>query len=291
METLFEHIMRRPMAGRKTHLSGCGCRKCQQNQAFSTIQNELLFEATFNSFGDPGGDVIQVRNRKEAAKSDLVPVSSNRQLEKKTAAAWKKLVTAARKDGIPHPRLTVKSGFRSVKRQERLWANALKKYGSAQKARKWVARPGKSSHQTGRAIDFNMGVSNSSRLVAQQKRTKAFKWLQANANRFGFYNYRAEPWHWEYNPTSAQESSSGISTIIGGVTDFFENIWSKGNAAAIVYQMTQKGIRDPDKITDEIFYYHHPELKRRPIRSSEKDLAAEWLSIRKNIVTPLLQKL
>lgn len=291
METLLDHITREVSGEKAGHRFGCGCNKCQKMQNSSGNLDEILLESGFNSFGDPGGNVIQISNRREAKKGDLVKVSKWISLEKKTAEAWKKLVAAARKDGIPHPRLTVKSGFRSVKRQERLWANALKKYGSAEKARKWVARPGKSSHQTGRAIDFNMGVSNSSKLVAQQKRTKAFKWLQANANKFGFYNYRAEPWHWEYNPTSAQESSSGISSIIGGVTDFFENIWSKGNAAAIVYQMTQRGIRDPDKITDEIFYYHHPELKRRPIRSSEKDLAAEWLSIRKNIVTPLLQKL
>ena len=30
-----------------------------------------------------------------------------------------------------------------------------------------------------------------------------YKWLQINAELFGFYPYTREPWHWEYNPPSA----------------------------------------------------------------------------------------
>jgi hypothetical protein len=31
-----------------------------------------------------------------------------------------------------------------------------------------------------------------------QTRTPAYRWMVANASRFGFVNYAFEPWHWEY---------------------------------------------------------------------------------------------
>ena len=38
------------------------------------------------------------------------------------------------------------SGFRSDAEQRRLWADALRRYGSAQRAAQWVAPPGRSRH-------------------------------------------------------------------------------------------------------------------------------------------------
>jgi LAS superfamily LD-carboxypeptidase LdcB len=38
--------------------------------------------------------------------------------------------------------------------------------------------------------------------VADQRQTPAWQWLVGNAERFGFYPYTTEPWHWEYNPPS-----------------------------------------------------------------------------------------
>ena len=49
-------------------------------------------------------------------------------------------INAAKADGID---LGIGSGFRSVEKQKQLWEQALKKYGSPEKARKWVAPPGK----------------------------------------------------------------------------------------------------------------------------------------------------
>ncbi|HXH01995.1 MAG TPA: peptidoglycan-binding protein [Candidatus Competibacteraceae bacterium] len=116
------------------------------------------------------------------------------------AEAWKALIDAARSDGIPHPLLLPTSGFRDPEHQRRLWERALKKYGSPQAARKWVAPPGSSPHQSGRAIDFYLGGKNSSGNIANLRRLPAYKWLVENAECFGFYPYEAEPWHWEYNP-------------------------------------------------------------------------------------------
>jgi LAS superfamily LD-carboxypeptidase LdcB len=53
-----------------------------------------------------------------------------------------------------------------------------------------TARPGTSNHEQGLAIDFTSGGS------VLTRSSSAFKWLQNNARRFGFYNLPSEPWHW-----------------------------------------------------------------------------------------------
>lgn len=55
------------------------------------------------------------------------------------------------------------------------------------KANPPTAVPGDSRHETGDAIDFQNCDSHS---------TKAYKWLAANAGKFGIYNLSSEPWHW-----------------------------------------------------------------------------------------------
>ncbi len=50
--------------------------------------------------------------------------------------------------------VTINSGFRSVERQQELWLEALKKYGSPEAARRWVAPPGRSQHGKGFAADL-----------------------------------------------------------------------------------------------------------------------------------------
>jgi LAS superfamily LD-carboxypeptidase LdcB len=149
----------------------------------------------------PGGGRIQ--NKQAPASSSLVQVQGRYNaipLHPLAAQAWKALVSAARADGLAAPLLLPTSGFRSPETQKRLWEEALEKYGSPEKARKWVAPPGSSPHQTGRAIDFYLGDKNSSGNVANLQRLPAYKWLVQNAVCFGFYPYQAEPWHWEYNP-------------------------------------------------------------------------------------------
>mgnify|MGYP002140046610 FL=1 len=49
--------------------------------------------------------------------------------------------------------LQVYSGYRSPERQAQLWDAALKKYGSPEAARKWVAPPGRSQHGHGNAAE------------------------------------------------------------------------------------------------------------------------------------------
>lgn len=82
------------------------------------------------------------------------------------------------------------SGFRSRERQTQLWNAALKKYGSAAAARKWVAPPGNSNHEGGFAVDLGGDLALAHKLAPQ----------------FGLYFPMGhEPWHVE--PVGHRDSS------------------------------------------------------------------------------------
>ncbi len=128
------------------------------------------------------------------------------QLEAQTYAAYKRMIAAAAKDlgtSIQFTKtgeladgekfLRIVSAYRSPAYQEALrrkepnaGRGALAKF---------------SAHATGQALDLYVGgepvtTKDHNRLL--QVQTPAYKWLVKNANRFGFYNYFYEPWHWEY---------------------------------------------------------------------------------------------
>lgn len=83
-------------------------------------------------------------------------------------------------------KVKINSGYRSPERQAQLYAQAVKKYGSPEKARKWAAPPGKSNHNHGLAAD--LGYADAA--------TKA--WVHANAAKYGLvFPLAHEPWHIE----------------------------------------------------------------------------------------------
>jgi len=89
--------------------------------------------------------------------------------------------------------LGVLSGARSVKRQSELWDAALKKYGSVAAARKWVAPPGHSMHNHGKAVDL---AWNGKRL--DEAPGYVIKWVHQNADKFGLsLPLSNENWHIE----------------------------------------------------------------------------------------------
>lgn len=53
-----------------------------------------------------------------------------------------------------------------------------------------TAKPGRSQHERGLAIDFTQGGR------ALRRNTSGYRWLRANAAKYGFYNLPSEPWHW-----------------------------------------------------------------------------------------------
>ena len=74
-------------------------------------------------------------------------------LTREAGAGLAKIMSLAKSRGI---QVKVTSAYRSVDQQEFLWERALTKYGSTQAARKWVAPPGKSRHNYGKAIDMHL---------------------------------------------------------------------------------------------------------------------------------------
>lgn len=64
-------------------------------------------------------------------------------------------------------KIYVVSGYRSPERQQQLFNAAVKKYGSAAAARKWVAPPGKSNHNHGVAADLGGDLKLAHKLAAQ----------------------------------------------------------------------------------------------------------------------------
>ena len=129
-----------------------------------------------------------------------------RQVERRTYAAYKRLVSAAvavRSLGLAHTRrgelapgekyLKIISAFRSREYQEKLRRESPNS-GTAGLA---VNSP----HFTGRALDLYVGgepVDTLDSNRALQVQTPVYLWLVRNAERFGFRPYCYEPWHWEY---------------------------------------------------------------------------------------------
>lgn len=82
--------------------------------------------------------------------------------------------------------LRVNSAYRSPEVQERLWNEALVKYGTPELARKWVAPPGKSQHNHGNAADL------------KYLSPEAQAWAHANAKTYGLaFPLSNENWHIE----------------------------------------------------------------------------------------------
>ncbi|WP_374471493.1 D-alanyl-D-alanine carboxypeptidase family protein [Phenylobacterium sp.] len=123
------------------------------------------------------------------------------QLRQGAFAAYRAMVEAAKAESpeiAADPRnLTIFSAYRSPA------------YDAARCARdgncNGVVRARCSPHRTGLAMDLYVGqapgygpdsTADPNRLY--MTRTPTYRWLMANAHRFGFVNYPFEPWHWEW---------------------------------------------------------------------------------------------
>lgn len=123
----------------------------------------------------------------------------SRYMDKEVAKALECLFKEAQNDNIT---LIGSSAYRSYKDQVKIFKDSIKDKG-LNYTKNYVAKPGKSEHQSGIAID----ITNESRSMS--KTSKEAQWLSSNAYRFGFilrypegkesitgYNY--EPWHVRY---------------------------------------------------------------------------------------------
>lgn len=118
-------------------------------------------------------------------------------LEAATARAFLSMEQAARADGIE---LDIESGHRDHELQKRLRAERHNPDGTLTKAGRdkgQAAKPGWSKHESGEAIDFKN---------CNDDDDPVYKWLVANASRFGFKRTvlkgpprgDGERWHWEH---------------------------------------------------------------------------------------------
>jgi len=137
-----------------------------------------------------------------ANRSELAPLPAELSLEgdeiyllRPARDALLRLVETAKKDGIE---LTIKSGFRSVEYQEKVWHKYFDMGVPFEGIINSIAPPGYSEHHTGRAVDFHPNVAD---FVG----TWEYWWLENNAHKFGFRQsytegegIRKEPWHWYF---------------------------------------------------------------------------------------------
>ena len=145
--------------------------------------SDLLLTARIAEFWDP------------SRSPDLL------QVERETYAAYQRMIAAASKElgSIASAKfLKIISSYRSPEYQAAL----RKREPNAGRA----ALAKNSPHSTGHALDIYVGgepvkTEDSNRFL--QVQTPAYRWLVKNAEKFGFYPYFYEPWHWEYVPNPA----------------------------------------------------------------------------------------
>lgn len=130
-------------------------------------------------------------------------------MDSRAAVAYDKMYAAAAKDGIY---LTPHSGYRSYSTQKILYFEFVNEYiadgHSESEAHDLASKrrnpPGSSEHNIGICMDIICAASS-----ANFQNTKAYAWLTANAQEYGFIlrypedkvaitGVKFEPWHWRY---------------------------------------------------------------------------------------------
>jgi hypothetical protein len=122
-------------------------------------------------------------------------------LRPRALAAYRAMVAAARAQVralAAQPKLlTIFSAYRSPQYDDARCAREGNCHG--------VVRAACSAHRTALAVDLYLGEAPGHALDSSDDvnrlsitRGAAYRWLVANAGRFGFVNYAFEPWHWEW---------------------------------------------------------------------------------------------
>lgn len=116
---------------------------------------------------------------------ETAPIGGGFKLRRDAAAAWISLATKAAREGVI---LRVERAFATMDQQTSLWQKFKDGFGNL------AAKPGYSNHQGGVALDVSVGQSFTS---------KEYRWLDANASAFGWWNAgkyfsQQEPHHWEF---------------------------------------------------------------------------------------------
>jgi hypothetical protein len=138
--------------------------------------------------------------------------------------------------------LSIYSGYRSPEHQSALFDRAVKKYGSASAARKWVAPPGRSNHNHGIAADL---MWNGKRLDKAPARVK--EWVHENAAMFGLtFRMHWEPWHVELDADGKPMASVGGPDAFGVTRRRVGSDILEGNRGNVIDDI------GPDKIDERL---------------------------------------
>lgn len=132
------------------------------------------------------------------------------------------LLAAADADGV---HLTLRSAYRSYRKQQTVHAGLVAQLGEAE-ADRVSARAGHSEHQTGLAVDVGSSTDDSCDFEDCFADTVEGRWVAANAARFGFVvrytaaneavtGYAPEAWHLRYvgRPLVEAMAAAGVTTL------------------------------------------------------------------------------
>lgn len=175
-----------------------------ENQVTKTVSNTT--PAVLNEWN------LKLVNKDNSVPRTYVPelqeLDDGVMFDKRALPYLKRMINAMYNDGITG--FWVQSAYRSYDKQEELFNNKVdyyKRQGKGQEeaenlAQKVVQRPEMSEHNLGLAADFN-------KVTNEFEQTKAFTWLQKNAQNYGFIlrypkdkqeitGITYESWHWRY---------------------------------------------------------------------------------------------
>lgn len=216
----------------KTKVSADNLKGSGTKASGPSVSSDIVMENNVPTIKNPGTILVLVNKTRNLAP-DYVPddltvpnvkfsfegSSPKKNMRQEAARALEGLFNEAKKENID---LTAVSGYRSYSTQKALFNNEVKRYGEAA-AKKSVAYPGQSEHQTGLSIDVSSPSINNT-LSESFGETKEGKWLKENAKSFGFIirypkdkvnitGYSYEPWHIRYvgKDAAAYISSSNIT--------------------------------------------------------------------------------
>lgn len=142
---------------------------------------------------------IEERKIEPVEVFDVESYGGVRTLAWPTSEMYYDILNEADAQGYGAPWFRLISGYRSIASQQRLYDN------HPTKDPKSIAKPGRSSHHTGHAMDLYVGnkpgygpVRRVAENVNYMRSTPQYQWFASEvAPKYGLWELPSEPWHWE----------------------------------------------------------------------------------------------